>query len=425
MTDTPQRKSLWSRLEAVIFSRTQLAVLLLGFSSGLPLLLTSGTLQAWLTVEKVDLSTIGLFALVGLPYTIKFLWAPLLDRFSLHILGRRRGWMLLMQLGIAAGLVGIALSDPQAHLWRLAIFALAVATLSATQDIAIDAWRTDTLEPEARGLGAAVFVMAYRIGMLVASSLALVLGDWVGWPQTFMFMAVLMGIGVVASLFAPEKDTEHLAPHTLSQAVVGPLVNFFRRPEAWALLALIVFYKFGDAFAGTLTTAFLIRGAGFSPADVGLINNGAGLVITIIGGLFGGLWMVKLGLYRSLMLFGVLQGVTNLGYSLLAVLPSYWLMVPVISLEHFTGGLGTAAFVALLMSLCDKHYSATQYALLSAIASLGRIYLGPIAGFTVEWLHWPLFFILTFLAALPGLYLLYRLRDYVRGLDRQAEPSST
>ncbi|OZB74576.1 MAG: muropeptide transporter AmpG [Halothiobacillus sp. 14-55-98] len=402
----------------VLTSRTELAVLLLGFSSGLPFLLSSGTLQAWLTVSHISTSTIGLFALVGLPYTLKFLWAPLLDRYSLRWLGRRRSWMVLAQIAIALTLLAMAITKPESQIWAFALLALMLATLSATQDIAIDAWRTDTLSPEERGFGAALFVMAYRIGMLAAGSLAMIFAQYFGWPFTYTVMAVFMGIGIVATLIAPEKNTLELAPPSLLAAVVEPLREFFGRREAWALLALIVLYKFGDAFASALSTTFLIRGAGFSLAEIGLINNGLGLVITLVGGLFGGLWMIKLGLFRSLMVFGVLQAVTNLGYALLAVAPSLELMVPVIALEHFTGGLGTAAFVALLMAACDIRYSATQFALLSAIASLGRVYLGPVAGLTVTALGWPSFFVLTFIAALPGLWLLFRLRAMIQQMDR-------
>lgn len=404
-------------LRDILTSRRELAVLFLGFSSGLPLLLSSGTLQAWLAVSQIKTETIGLFALVGLPYTLKFLWAPLIDRFSARWLGRRRSWMLLMQLAIAGVLLLMALTDPESQLWGLALLALLLATLSATQDIAIDAWRTDTLTAEERGLGAAIFVLAYRIGMIVANSVALVVAQYFGWPVTYFLMALLMGVGIIATLLAPERDTASLAPKSLGEAVVGPLREFFQRKDVWALFALIVLYKFGDAFASALSTTFLIRGAGFSLAQIGLINNGLGLTITIIGGLLGGAWMVKLGLYRSLMLFGILQAVTNLGYAVLALAPSLGLMVPVIALEHFTGGLGTAAFVALLMAACDARYSATQFALLSALANLGRVYIGPLAGLTAASLGWPIFFLITFLSALPGLWLLYRLRPMIQRLD--------
>ncbi|MGC8696944.1 MAG: AmpG family muropeptide MFS transporter, partial [Halothiobacillus sp.] len=334
-------------------------------------------------------------------------------------LGRRRSWILFMQIAISGTLAALALTDPARQLWFFALLALLLAMLSATQDIAIDAWRTDTLSAPERGFGAGLFVMAYRIGMLAAGSFALILAQHFGWPRTYFVMALLMGVGLLATLLAPERNTQALKPLSLTAAVVEPLREFFSRPEAWAMIALIVLYKFGDAFASALSTTFLIRGAGFSLEQIGLINNGLGLIITLIGGLFGGVWMLKLGLYRSLMMFGVLQAVTNLGYALLAVVPSVWVMIPVIALEHFTGGLGTAAFVALLMALCAIRYSATQFALLSAVATFGRVYLGPVAGMTVTAIGWPSFFVLTFVAALPGLWLLWRLKAMIYQLDHQ------
>ncbi len=220
---SPLPPSWRAALQKVLTSRTQLAVLLLGFSSGLPLLLSSGTLQAWLTVSAVNTATIGLFALVGLPYTLKFLWAPLLDRYSARWLGRRRSWILIMQLAISLTLAALALTDPKSQLWIFAMLALMLAAFSATQDIAIDAWRTDTLSPPERGFGAALFVMAYRIGMLAAGSFALILAQYFGWPPTYFVMALLMGVGLLATLLAPERDTQSLKPLSLMAAVVDPL----------------------------------------------------------------------------------------------------------------------------------------------------------------------------------------------------------
>ncbi|MEW5825065.1 MAG: MFS transporter [Pseudomonadota bacterium] len=409
---------------AAVLNRRQGVMLFLGFSSGLPLLLSSGTLQAWLTVEGVDITTIGLFALAGLPYTLKFLWAPVLDRFVPPLLGRRRGWMLITQLLLMLAIALMAMTDPVGESWRMATLALMVAFLSASQDIAFDAWRTDALKPAERGLGAALSVGGYRLAMLVSGALALILGDHIGWANTYFLMAGLMAVGLLATLFAPNPEAPPAPPRTLSEAVVGPLGEFFSRPEAWALLLLIVLYKFGDAFAGTLTTAFLIRGAGFSPTEVGVINKGFGLAATLLGALVGGLWLARLGLYRGLLLFGVLQAITNLGYMFLALAPGYALMVVTIALENLAGGMGTAAFVALVMGLCNARYSATQFALLSALASLGRVYLGPLAGFTVEALDWPVFFFLTFIAALPGLWLLLRLKPAVEYADRERDEAS-
>ncbi|MDM7323108.1 MAG: MFS transporter [Gammaproteobacteria bacterium] len=399
-------------------NRRLLLMLPLGFASGLPLPLSSSTLQAWLTVEGIAIATIGLFALTGLPYTLKFLWAPLVDRFVPLPLGRRRAWLLLTQTVLALALAGFAAFDPHNQLLLIAGFALLIAFFSATQDIAFDALRTDVLQPEERGLGAALSVTGYRLAMLVSGALALILGEHWGWSNTFLLMAGLMATTLIVTLLTPEPAGVH-TPRSLAEAVSGPLKAFFARPEAWGLILLVILYKLGDAFAGSLTTAFLIRGAGFTPTDVGLVNKGFGLAATLIGALAGGLWLMRLGLFRALMLFGILQAVTNLGFLGLALTGhNYPLMVLAVGLENLAGGMGTAAFVALLMGLCELRYSATQFALLSALASLGRVLLGPVAGGVVTWLDWPLFFVLTFLAALPGLWWLNRMRPAVETAHR-------
>ena len=401
-------------------------VLVLGFSSGLPLALTSGTLQAWMAVEDVNLSTIGIFSLVGLPYTFKFFWAPFMDRYVPPFLGRRRGWMLLTQVGLMAGLAAMAHVSPSESTWLMATLALLVVFASASQDIVFDAYRTDILRPRERGLGAAVSVGGYRVAMLVSGAMALVLGDHIGWRSTYLFLAALMLIGMLAAWLGPEPDEHIQPPKTMAEAVWGPMKEFFSRRGALALLALIVLYKLGDAFAGTLTTAFLLRGPGFSLTEVGVVNKGMGLAATLIGAFGGGLLLARLGLYRSLMLFGLLQAVTNLGFMFLAsVGKSYPVLLAVIGLENLAGGMGTAAFVALLMALCNHRYTATQYALLSALAVLGRVYIGPSAGFLVEAIDWAPFFFITFLAALPGLVLLWRVRSVVEAAEgAEAPPQS-
>ncbi|TQV63733.1 MAG: MFS transporter [Halothiobacillaceae bacterium] len=400
------------------FQRRLWLMLPLGFASGLPLLLSSSTLQAWLTVENIAIATIGLFALTGLPYTLKFLWAPLVDRFVPLPVGRRRAWLLITQALLALALGGLSILDPHNQLLLIAGLALLIAFFSATQDIAFDALRTDILKPQERGLGAALSVTGYRLAMLVAGALALILGEHWGWSNTFLLMAALMGSMVIVTWMTPEPEGIQ-APRSLGEAVSGPLRAFFGRPEAWGLIVLVILYKLGDAFAGSLTTAFLIRGAGFTPTDVGLVNKGFGLVATLIGALAGGLWLMRLGLFRALLLFGILQAITNLGFLALSLTGhNYPLMVLAVGLENLAGGMGTAAFVALLMGLCDIRYSATQFALLSAVASLGRVLLGPVAGGVVAWLDWPIFFALTFIAALPGLWWLYRLRPVVDAAHR-------
>jgi len=407
----------------VFRSRRVAVTLLLGFASGLPLALTSGTLQAWMTVEGVDITTIGIFTLAGLPYTWKFLWAPLMDRFVPPALGRRRGWILLTQLLLMAGIAAMGSLSPAHAPWALAGLAVLVAFSSASQDIVVDAYRTDLLKERERGVGAAVSVLGYRVAMLISGALALILADRIGWHETYWLMAGLLMIGMGATLWGPEPDAEVRAPRSLEDAVVEPLREFFSREGALWLLLLIVLYKLGDAFAGSLTTAFLIRGAGFSPTDVGTINKGMGLAATILGVLFGGTLMVKLRLYKALMVFGVLQAVSNLAFMWLAAAgKSYPLMVLAVAVENLSGGMGTAAFVALLMALCNHRYTATQYALLSALAAVGRVYVGPASGFLVEAVGWVSFFFFTFLAALPGLALLAAMRRILDALERDKAP---
>ncbi|WP_024973801.1 muropeptide transporter [Ralstonia pickettii] len=391
------------------------AMLLLGFASGLPLALTSGTLQAWMTVEGLDIRTIGLFSLVGQAYIFKFLWAPLMDRFTPPLMGRRRGWLVLTQAGLVASIAAMAFTPPHAALWALAGLAVLVAFLSASQDIVFDAYSTDVLHTSERGVGAAVKVLGYRLAMLVSGGLALYLADRVmGWSNMYLLMAGLMALGIITTLWSPEPEVSARPPRSLQEAVVGPLRDFFSRRGAWALLALIVLYKLGDAFAGSLSTTFLIRGVGFSAGEVGIVNKTLGLAATIVGALYGGTLMVRLGLVRALLLFGVLQAVSNLGYWVLAVTPQHlWTMAVAIGIENICGGMGTAAFVALLMALCNRSFSATQYALLSALASIGRVYVGPTSGYLVEAYGWPAFYLMTVVFAFPGLALLWWMRGTI------------
>ncbi len=407
----------------IFSSRRIAAITLLGFSSGLPLALTSGTLQAWMTVSGVDLRTIGIFALVGLPYTIKFLWSPLMDRFvPLQLkgrLGRRRGWMLLTQICLIIGITIMAFNSPLYSPWLLGMIALGVALTSASQDIVIDAYRTDTLKEKERGIGAGVFVSAYRVAMLISGATALILSEYIGWRNVYLLMAGLMSIGVITTLFAPEPEVKTTPPKSLHEAVVGPLKNYFSRSGAVAMLLLIILYKLGDAYAGTLTTAFLIRGVEFSPGEVGAINKGLGLISTIFGAILGGALMVRLGLFKSLMIFGALQAVSNLSFMALAWIgKNYGMLIFVVTFENLCGGMGTAAFISLLMTICNQKYSATQYALLSSLAALGRIFIAPSSGFVVEYVGWANFFFITFLTALPGLWLLLKMKRVISDLKQ-------
>lgn len=398
----------------VFRSRRIIAVSLLGFSSGLPFALTGGTLQAWMTVEGVDLKIIGLFTLVTLPYTLKFLWSPIMDRFVFSWLGRRRGWILFTQLWLILGIAFMSFLSPAKEPTLLAVVALIVAFASASQDIVIDAYRTDVLRNKERGAGAAVSVLGYRVALIVSGALALILSEYINWNNTYLLMAVIMLIGVIATLTAPEPEKSVTPPKTIAEAILGPMKDYFYRKGSLVMLLLIILYKLGDAYAGSLTTAFLIRGVGFSPGDVGTINKGFGMACTIIGSLIGGATMVKLGLFRSLLLFGVLQAFSNLSFMLLSYVgKNYELFVFTIAFENFSGGMGTSAFIALLMSLCNKRFSATQYALLSSLSAIGRIFISPTAGFVVESVGWPSFFLITTVVALPGLWLLTYLKNTI------------
>ena len=404
-----------------LYTRRRVAPLLaLGFASGLPLALTGGTLQAWATIEQVSLQQIGFLTLVGTAYTLKFLWAPLVDRYAPPFLGRRRGWMLVTQLLLAIGIIAMGFMSPGQALLPLALLAVGVAFLSATQDIAFDAYRSDVLRKEERGAGAALSVLGYRLAMLTSGGLALILADqWLGWGYTYMLMGCLMLIAALATFWAPEPEVPAQTPGSLGRAVLEPFKEFFGRPEAITVLVLIVFYKLGDAFAGALSTTFLIRAAGYSATEVGTVNKVLGLAATIVGALTGGALMAKLGLYRSLMFFGLLQAVSNLGFWLISVGPhSVWLMAAGVGLENLCGGMGTAAFVALLMGLCNREFSATQFALLSALSAVGRTYLaGPLTPPLVEYAGWPTFFLLTVAIAVPGLLLLHWRRRDIERID--------
>ncbi|VTT26408.1 AmpG permease [Klebsiella pneumoniae] len=407
-----------------IFTRRNSALLLLlGFASGLPLALTSGTLQAWMAVENVDIKTIGFFSLVGQAYVFKFLWSPLMDRYTPPFLGRRRGWLLLTQLLLVVGIALMGFMQPSRDLTMLAALAVLVAFCSASQDIVFDAWKTDVLSAAERGNGAAISVLGYRLAMLVSGGLALWLADrFLGWQAIWWLMAAMMVPGVIATLLAKEPDSSIARPDTLEEAVIAPLRDFFNRNNAWLILSLIVLYKLGDAFAASLTTIFLIRGVGFDAGDVGLVNKTLGLIATIIGALAGGVLMQRLSLFRALLLFGIFQAVSNLGYWVLSVTDKHlYSMAVAVFVENLCGGMGTAAFVALLMTLCNKSFSATQFALLSALSAVGRVYVGPVAGWFVESWGWPTFYAFSVIAALPGLLLLLGCRTTLEYAQNNAD----
>jgi MFS transporter, PAT family, beta-lactamase induction signal transducer AmpG len=403
-------------------SRRVLVMPLLGFSSGLPLALTGSSLQAWLSVSGISVRTIGILALVALPYTLKFVWSPLMDRFVPPWLGRRRGWIIIAQIVLMLGISAMAFASPDRALFALALLALLVAFASASQDIVIDAYRTDILRPDERGPGAGIYIVGYRVAMLTSGALAFILSSYVGWQTVYLLIAAFMAVGLVTTLFSPEPEEKIEAPRTMREAIWGPLIDYFSRRKAVALLVMIILYKLGDAYAGSLTTVFLLRGPAFSLAEVGTVNKGLGLLSTIVGATVGGTLMARLGLFRALILFGLLQAVSNLSFVVLAwVGKSYPMLITAIAFENLSGGMGSVALVTLVMALCNQRYSATQFALLSSLAVLGRFLVSPTAGFVVEAVGWVSFFAFTTLTALPGLAMVLWLRKEIIEVDGQGK----
>ncbi|WP_374338833.1 MFS transporter [Leeia sp.] len=551
--------------------RRLFAIAVLGFASGLPLALTGQAMQAWLTTDCVDIAAIGLLSMVGLPYTFKFLWAPLMDRFEPPLLGRRRGWLIITQLGLAAALYLMSMQSPKVGTQAFALCAVLIAFLSASQDIVLDAYRTDVLTQDERGMGASLAIATYRLAMILSGGIALLWADPVsgnGWSWSYIYgiMAIIMlGMAVFSALMLPSVPRNQRAPDSqASQDLIGflaviavviagyqftdkllskginsvlnqafppaatapavtptattppaapvakptattttpdkaatvcdvkkddkkaagpkkdnpvkkwadmltvllgvlltlPLVYFaarisrfetlnrslgayFSQESAYAILALIILYKLGDAFAGSLTTPFLLKGMSFGQAEVGLVNKIFGIWLTIGGALLGGALMLRMGLYRALMVFGVLQLLSNFGFYALAILgkgawgsfevPAFslfwggitlkeatqldYLLLSAVGFENITGGMGTAAFLAFLMALCNQRFSATQFALLSAFAAIGRVWVGPVAGVLPDSIGWDHFFIVSVVMAVPGLLMLLKLRGQVRQLE--------
>ena len=415
----------WLDSARVYLEPRVLVVLCLGFASGLPLLLTLSTLTFWLAEANVDKAAIGLFALVGLPYTWKFLWAPVIDRVPLplfsRLLGRRRGWLLFVQLLLAMAMVALGATDPQLDLGRMAILAALVAFFSASQDIVIDAYRVELLGEREQGAGAAAVVIGYRVAMLLAGAGALFIAEFAGWFWAYAAMAGCLVVGMVTVLVAPEPAVPPgaLMPSGrgvgpwLKEAVVEPFADFLRRNglgTALLILLFVMLYKLGDALLGTMTNPFYVE-TGFSKPEVATIVKGYGLVATLLGGFLGGMVVNRRGIVPALWICGLIQMASNLIFVLQAWVGHDLTMLAVtISVENLAGGMGTAAFVAYLSSLCNVSYTATQYALLSSFMAQARTTLSAGSGFLAESMSWIGFFLLTTAAAIPGLLLLLLLQ---------------
>jgi PAT family beta-lactamase induction signal transducer AmpG len=399
-----------------LLNRRMLICVFTGFASGLPLYLLVNLLPAWLRSEHVDLKTIGFFTLVQFPYTWKFLWSPLLDRYAFPVLGRRRGWMLVTQLTLLASIPLFGYLAPREDPWTIAYLAAAVAFFSASQDIVLDAYRREILPEAELGLGNAIHVNAYRISSLVPGALALILADHLPWSSVYLITALFMLPGVAMTLAVDEPKLARPGPRTLADAVIEPFREFIARAgwkEALIVLAFIFLYKLGDSMATALATPFYLD-MGFTKSDIGLIAKNAGLWSSVVGGMLGGLWMLRIGINRGLWLFGVVQVVSILGFAWLAHVgrPDRTLLAGVIAFEALGVGLGTAAFTAYIARATDPRYTATQFALFTSLAAVPRTIVNASTGWIVEQTGWFDFFVLCTALALPGMALLLRVAPW-------------
>ena len=397
-----------------LFTRRMLICVFTGFSSGLPLYLLLNLVPAWLKTEQIDLKAIGLLSLVQFPYTWKFIWSPLIDRYPILNLGRRRGWMLLSQLALIIAIASLGFFSPQTSLWTIAYLAFGVAFFSASQDIVLDAYRREILSDHELGLGNSVHVNAYRIAGLVPGSLSLIMADHLPWHWVFPITALFMLPGLMLTLMCKEPASSSV-PRTLREAVIEPFHEFIQRQgvqNALLILAFIFLYKLGDSMATSLATPFY-QDIGFSKTEIGLIAKHAGLWPSVIGGMLGGIWMLQLGINRALWLFGIVQ--------ILAIFGFYWLagvghdrvaLGFAIGFEAFGVGIGTAAFIAFIARTTDPRYTATQFALFTSLAAVPRTFFNASTGWLVELMGWQNFFLLCALLALPGMLLLFKVAPW-------------
>ena len=413
-----------SRNPLRIFGRPKMAALLfLGFSSGLPLYLTKTTLQAWMTTAGVSLTAIGVFSLLNAPYSLKFVWAPVLDRYVPPFLGRRRGWMLITQILLLISIALMSLHDPKVGLMALGINALIIAFLSASQDITIDAYRTDILTKDELGPGTSVYVLGYRIALILTGWLALVLADRLSWPTTYVIMSTLMIVGIITTFRSPEPVLKDPRPASLTEAVVLPFKEFFQRSgfvPGLVTLFFIVLYKLPDSLTDNMKTSFLLK-TGFSQTEIGAVLGFAGIVATIVGGVLAGAVIVRLGVNKSLWVFAIFQALSNLSYYVLALAgKSHALMVTAVITENFGLGMVSAGLLAFMMAVCNKRFSATQFALLSSLMAASRDILVAPAGKIAEMTGWPGFFLFTVASALPAVVLLPVVAPWARDMPRFA-----
>jgi MFS transporter, PAT family, beta-lactamase induction signal transducer AmpG len=430
----------WLTASRVYFQRRLIVVFLLGFAAGLPFLLMFGTLTAWLSQAGIDKTSIGLFVLTGTAFTLKFLWAPLVDRMPLPVLtyalGQRRSWLVLAQVVCIVSLVGIALSDPAVRLLTTVLWTVVLAFASATQDIVIDAYRIETLHEDEQGAGAAAYQLGYRLALISAGAVALILADVVGWKTTYIIMAALMVMGLLTILFSPEpkhparENTGHLNrsaryTHWLKESVVAPFMEFFSRPAWFPILLFVVFYKYADGIWAAMANPFYLE-LGFTLTEIGVVSKTYGVVMTIIGSVLGGVMVLRLGILKSVLFGAVTMALTNLLYAALALIgPSVPALMVVISIENLANGIGGTAFIAYLSSLCNLAYTATQYALFSSFMNVARTFLASGGGWLADQVDWVTFFILTTAAGIPGVVLLlYLIKRFPNHTDTARQTDS-
>jgi MFS transporter, PAT family, beta-lactamase induction signal transducer AmpG len=383
-----------------------LVMLLMGYSAGLPLLLIGSTLQAWMKDSQVDLTAIGAFSLVGLPYTIKFLWAPLLDRYQLPFLGRRKGWMVIFQALLALSIFALSTVNPKTDLWTVTSLSMMIAFFSSSQDVVLDAYRREILPDQELGLGSSLYISGYRLAMLVSGALALFMADHIPWKSVYQWMSLLMLPAIFFTLIAPRENHHIEIPSNLKAAVLGPLKDFFTRKGAWIVLLFILLYKVGDSMASNMTTPFILD-IGYSKTDIATVAKTFGMIATILGGIIGGAMMLRFNIKWSLVTFGILQAVSTLGFSILPSLPQgFYSLAAIIAFENLASGMGTAAYAAYMASLTNKQFTATQYALLTALMGVPRVILASPTGWMSKVMGWEMFFVVCTVVAIPGMLLL-------------------
>jgi PAT family beta-lactamase induction signal transducer AmpG len=412
------------RLRDVLASPKMLVIMVLGAASGFPNQVTESTLWARLKDYGVSNTTIGIFSYVAIPYLLKPLWAPLLDRYPLPLLGRRRGWILVTQLMIAAAILALAVQDPASSLMPIALCALLIVFLSASQDIVIDAYKVDVATPADRGVIVAAANLGYRAAAWIAFALALVVADYFGWRIAFTMLAGVMAALSIATWLAPEPVQRFEPPRTLAESIVTPLRELFGTPNALVFVALVMLFKIGDAMALKFYTPFLMD-IGFSKTEIGLLAKAIFTTTAIVGAVLGGIWMVRLGLLRSMLLFGALQAVSNLLYFALAQAGrDFPLMIAATGIDNLAGAMGNVASVALIMALCNVRFGAFQFAILSTFAMLPRYGLGGPAGWLADAAGWDTYYVVSFALGLPGVALVWLLRDRIQELDTRTSTTS-